>query len=129
MQGTNYLNIWAEIVGISIPYGIYVADSQKFIISVTGLKPNTYHKFMFNNEDKTTNCSQVRTNTTNSSGLLSDSNGVITFDFYYDAGINEAATDLALQNKIISSLAGTKTFSVESIDQSSVAYGSIGLKY
>ena len=107
----------------------YISDAQKFAISITGLKPNTYHKFVFDNEDKTTKCSQSRTSTTNTSGLLSDANGVMNFDFYYDAGIDEATSDLQQRNKLGAATAGTKIFSVESYDGNSKASSSIGLKY
>jgi len=107
----------------------FISDAQKFVISITGLKPNTYHKFMFDNEDKTTKCSQLRTSTTNTTGLLSDANGTINFDFYYDAGIDEATSDLQQRNKLGAATAGTKIFSVESYDGNSKASSSIGVKY
>lgn len=110
-------------------FGEYISDAQKFSISITGLKPNTYHKFMFDGEDKTAKCSQTRTSTTNTSGLLSDVNGTVNFDFYYDAGIDEATTDFEQQNKLAAATAGTKVFSVESYDGNSKSSGSIGLKY
>ena len=109
--------------------GFYVADSQKFTISVTGLKPNTYHKFMFNGEDQSAKCSQSRTSTTNTSGLLSDANGTLAFDFYFDAGIDEATTDLSRQNQLAAAFAGVKRFVVESYDGNSSASGSINMKY
>jgi hypothetical protein len=107
----------------------YVADAQKFVISVTGLKPNTYHKFMFSSEDRTDKCSQSRSSTTNTSGLLTDVNGTLSFDFYYDAGIDEATSDLEQQNRLAAGTAGIKTFSVESYDNNSRSTGSISLKY
>jgi hypothetical protein len=118
---------------IDIGYGTstlaYVADAQKFVINVTGLKPNTYHKFMFAGEDRTNNCSQSRSSTTNTSGLLTDENGTLSFDFYYDAGIDEATSDLEQQNKLASAIAGIKVFSIESYDNNSKSTGSISLKY
>lgn len=107
----------------------YISDAQRFAISITGLKPNTYHKFVFDNADKTTKCSQTRTSTTNTSGLLSDANGVLNFDFYYDAGIDEATSDLQQRNRLAAATAGTKIFSVESYDGNSKSSGSITLKY
>jgi hypothetical protein len=113
----------------SFDLGEFVSDAQKFSISITGLKPNTYHKFVFDGEDKTTKCSQSRTSTTNTSGLLVDANGTLNFDFYYDAGIDEATSDLQQRNKLAAATAGTKIFSVESYDGNSKSSGSIGLKY
>ena len=113
----------------SLPIGDFVSDAQKFQISITGLKPNTYHKFMFDGEDQTSKCSQSRTSTTNTSGLLTDTNGTLNFDFYFDAGINEATSDLEQQNKLAAAKAGTKVFVVQSYDGNSRTTGSIGMKY
>jgi hypothetical protein len=107
----------------------YIADSQKFVISVSGLKPNTNHTFTFDGENRTSKCSQVRTSTTNTTGLRSDENGIMTFDFYYDAGLDEAVTDVAAQNRIISNIAGQKRFVIENADGTSRAAGAITLAY
>jgi len=120
-MSTQYIDI-----GIG---GQYISDAQKFSISATGLKPNTYHKFMFDGEDQTAKCSQTRTSTLNTSGLLTDANGVLNFDFYFDAGIDEAISDLEQQNKLAAAIAGTKVFIIESYDGNSRTSGSIGLKY
>lgn len=109
--------------------GEFISDAQKFSIAVTGLKPNTFHKFVFDGSDQTAKCTQSRTSTTNTSGLLTDANGTLNFDFYFDAGINEATSDLEQQNKLAAAVAGIKVFSVESYDSNSRATGSIGLKY
>ena len=107
----------------------YITDSEKFTISASGLKPNTNHVFKFDGEDKTSKCSQVRTSTTNTTGLRSDENGILTFDFYYDAGLDEAATDVAAQNRIISNAAGQKRFVIENTNGNSRAAGVITLAY
>lgn len=109
--------------------GVFIGDNQMFQIAVTSLKPNTYHKFIFNGEDQTAKCSQVRTSTTNTNGLLSDQNGVITLDFYYDAGINEATSDQQQQNKLLQAIAGVKSFTLQSYDGTSKATASINMKY
>jgi len=123
---TQYLN---QGVFSTVTAGEYISDAQKFNITITGLKPNTYHKFMFDGEDQTSKCTQLRTSTTNTSGLLVDANGVLDFDFYYDAGINEATSDLEQQNKLATAKAGIKVFIVESYDGNSRASGAIGVKY
>ncbi len=112
-----------------LPIGDFISDAQKFTIAITGLKPNTYHKFMFDGENQTSKCAQSRTSTTNTSGLLTDTNGTLNFDFYFDAGINEATSDLEQQNKLAAAKAGTKVFIVESYDGNSKTTGSIGMKY
>ena len=112
-----------------ITVGQYISDAQKFRIFGAGLKPNTYHKFIFDGEDKTTSCEQARNSTLNTSGLLSDENGSIEFYFYFDAGINEATSDFEQQNKLATAIAGVKLFTLESYDENSKAPGYIGLKY
>jgi hypothetical protein len=107
----------------------FVADSQRFLISISGLKPSTYHQFIFNSEDLTTKCTQVRNTTTNANGLLTDKNGITTFEFFYDAGIDEATSDMQQQNKLAAAIAGVKTFVIQSYDGTSKASGSINMKY
>lgn len=109
----------------------YVADAQRFVISVTGLKPETYHQFLFDGLDKTDKCVQNVTSGTNTgTGLYSDAYGTLSFSFYYDAGITEASSDLMQQNKLASAVAGPKAFVVQSYgDGNSKAAGSIEMKY
>lgn len=119
---TNYYRGGVEL-------GQFISDAQKFNIAVTGLKPNTYHKFVFDGEDQTSKCAQSRTSTVNTSGLLTDASGTLNFEFYYDAGIDEASSDLEQQNKLAAAKAGIKIFTIQSYDGNSKTTGSIGLKY
>jgi hypothetical protein len=107
----------------------YIADSQKFVISISGLKPNTTHTFTFDGTDKTASTSQIRSSTTNTTGLRSDENGTLTFDYYYDAGLDEAGTDQEARNRSIANIAGQKRFLVESNDGTSKASGVITLAF
>lgn len=109
----------------------YIADSQSFIISIRGLKPNTDHTFTFDGEDKTSQCVQIRNNLNQSatSGLRSDPSGILVFTFYYDAGLDEARSDVEKTNQIIAQIAGKKTFKVQNINGSSKAEGSINMHY
>ena len=132
-QSTQSINLGYMFGGsINIPNG-YLADAQRFDITITGLRPNTLHSFYFDEQDVTSKCTQVRnvpTVGTVPNGLVSDNNGVLTLSFYYDAGINEAAeSDFTKQNQLAAQLAGIKTFSVTNIDGSSFASGTIELKY
>lgn len=117
--------------GTYIPQGIYVADSQKFVIEVSGLKPNTYHNFKLGDADETTKCKQIRTSstTTNTTGLLTDENGKLKFEFYYDAGITEATSDVQQLYKLLSAAASTKIFTLTSVDNASYAAGEILVKF
>jgi hypothetical protein len=118
-------------VGSGFSFGAgYIADSQKFDVSITGLRPLTKHSFFLEQEDQTAKCTQIRTDSTaGASGLVSDKNGVLTFSYYYDAGINEATTDFEQQNKLAASLAGRKVFELSNIDGTSKASGAIEMKY
>jgi len=122
----SYGNI---LSGQFLPAGLYVADSQKFVISIAGLKPETYHKFYFAGEDVTSKCKQLRTGTLNTSGLLTDNRGIIRFEYYYDAGVNEATTDTQQQYKLLAAAAGMKIFNLKNTDGSSYAAGEVTLKY
>ena len=123
---TNRVDTQGEIRGSD-----YISDSQAFFISIRGLKPNTDHTFTFDGEDKTSQCVQFRNNIiqTNTSGLRSDPSGILVFTFYYDAGLDEARSDVEKTNQIIASIAGQKSFKVESTNGSSRAEGIIGMHY
>jgi len=106
-------------------------DNQKFTLFVSGLKPNTIHKFILEGQDQTSKTQQIRVNDSDggyTSGLVSNNDGLLRFDFYYDAGIDEAASDWELQNKIASSVAGDKSFRLESYDLVSTATGAFNIK-
>jgi len=122
----SYSNL---LSGSYYPTGSYVADSQRFVISATGLKPNTRHDFIFAGEDQTAKIKQLRTTTTNTTGLLSDADGTLKFEFFYDAGIDEATSDLEQQYKLLAAVAGGKIFKIRSIDSTSIAAGEITLRF
>lgn len=110
---------------------VNVADAQKFEIVVAGLKPNTKHRFFIGDEDLTSKCSQKFSKTPSvpisslGGELLSDDNGSIQVDFYYDAGIDESSSDLLQQYKLITSFASQKNFIFKNNDNSSTAVGEI----
>lgn len=116
-------------VNVGVGEIFYIADSQKFVMSISGLKPNTNHTFNFDGEDKTSKCAQIRTSTTNTTGLRSDENGTMTFDFYYDAGLDETGSDIQARNRVISNIMGQKRFTIENTDGTSKAHGVITLAF
>lgn len=122
---------FSDINNISdyVPASGYVADSQKFTISVTGLKPNTKHDFYFSGELKTDKCRIIRGMSNINTNLVSDNSGNLSFDFYYDAGIDESTSDVSQQYKLLSSIAGTKVFTIKDLSSTSFAVGSIELKF
>lgn len=124
---------WIPEPGFGIPgiswWKAYFIDAQRFIIAIVGLKPNTDHKFYFDNQDKTSSCYSVRGNTpTAPTTLRSDENGTLVFDYYYDAGIDEATSDFEERNKLIASVIGEKQFKVSSADGNSFGGGTIMIK-
>ena len=98
-------------------------------VSVIGLKPNTYHDVYFDGTLATSKCEQIRTTTTNTTGLLSDENGAITLNFYNDMFINwsEVNTLFAQDQVRTGSTPGAKPLVIKSADSSSVASGVIGV--
>lgn len=104
----------------------YINDSQVFSMVVTGLKPSTIHTFTFDGVDESAKCKQAGKNIGDQ--LASTPEGTLAFQFYYDAGINEATSDFTQQNALASAAAGVKVFSVESADDTSVASGQITIK-
>jgi hypothetical protein len=128
-EAASYTDLGFLGGGFSFGAG-YIADSQKFDVSITGLRPLTRHSFFLEQEDQTAKCVQIRTDSSaGASGLISDKNGVLTFSYYYDAGIDEATTDFEQQNKLAASLAGRKIFTLSNIDGTSNASGAIEMKY
>lgn len=114
-------------------YGNY-ADSQIFNIVFAGLKPSTTHTFTFDGVDKSAQCRPLPTDVTGpityniGDPLKTDKNGLLSFAFYYDAGINEATSDLTAANRLLNLAVGTKTFTIQSSDSSSKGQGTISIK-
>ena len=120
---------------------VTTADSQVFTIYVSGLKPNTQHTFTFDGKDATAKCQGIRSyvpvifasisfgvSGTLGGGLFSDQFGGLHFNFYYDAGIDEGASSYADRVKLIQSIVGVKTWSVQSSDGTSSGSGTIEVK-
>lgn len=104
----------------------YISDSQIFSISISGLKPNTIHNFFLDGVDHTSKCKQI--GKVLGGGLTTDSSGGLTFEYYYDAGIDEVTSDFAVANKMAASVAGSKTFTVKNLDSTSSATQSLNIK-
>ena len=95
------------------------------VINVVGLKPNTYHNFTFDGVDATSKCVQLRTTTTNTTGLLSDENGTIQFEFYNDYFVDWSAVTTTFSDQQLRSglTPGDKSLTISSADFSSYADG------
>jgi hypothetical protein len=101
------------------------SSGYRHVIDVIGLKPNTYHNFTFDGLNATSKCVQLKTSTTNTSGLLSDENGTIQFEFYNDYFIDwSTVTTTFSEQQLKSGLTpGDKSLRISSADLSSYADG------
>jgi hypothetical protein len=121
LQSTQaYGDVWGNF---DMPY---INDSQVFSLVVTGLKPSTIHTFTFDGVDRSALCKQSGKNLGDQ--LTSTPQGTLAFQYFYDAGINEASSDFTQQNALASAAAGVKVFSIESADDTSVASGQVTIK-
>lgn len=117
----------------------WIADAQKFTITVTGLQPYTRHSFFFDGADRTARCQQIIPSDDVANfnpgfepvpgELYTSTSGKITFEFYYDAGITEATSDFEIQNQKAASVAGRKIFVIRSEGGGSSASGVIDIGY
>lgn len=102
-----------------------IAAEQAFEVRVTGLRPNTDHKFFVEGADKTADCKQV--GRILGGGLQTDANGEMTFIFYYYPTIEsvDVASEAAAATEM---LASTKAVKVENTDGSSRSESVIQVK-
>jgi len=105
----------------------WYTNGNRHRISVIGLKPNTVHTFMYDGIPSTDKCVQIRTTTDNVTGLKTDENGSLTFDFYNDLQVDWSTiqTSFAEDQLRSGSTPGNKSFEIESFDGSSLATGVI----
>lgn len=85
-----------------------------------GLKPNTIHKFYYENVDRTVDCKQLGSNNASTSDdgklggpLTTDKNGYVRFNFYFTAAVEQQVDAL---NKVNYSLVGDKVFELRAVD-------------
>ena len=83
-----------------------------------GLKPNTIHKFFYENVDRTKDCRQLNPNGRIMLGkiggpLMTDDQGVLRFKFHFTAAVEKEVDSL---NKVNYNLIGDKLFEVRAVD-------------
>lgn len=85
-----------------------------------GLKPNTDHKFFYENVDRTQDCKQLGSNNASTTDdgklggpLITDKNGYVRFNFYFTAAVEQQVDAL---NKVNYSLVGDKKFELRAVD-------------
>lgn len=123
LPGLQYLNT----IGYKTDY---INAEHVFNITITGLRPLTNHKFIYDSEDMSLNCRPA--GGIMGDGLISRRDGTLTFDFFYNLSkqLNGAGVDIP--NSIVQSefnkykeyiarKAGKKVMRVENYDKTSTA--------
>lgn len=97
-----------------------IPKDQVFICTGRGLKPNTIHKFFYENVDRTKDCRQLGSNdkSTKDDGkiggpLKTDDEGTVRFKFHFTAAVEKEVDAL---NKVNYSLVGDKMFELRAVD-------------
>lgn len=108
-------------MALSNPKIIFVAREQTFRFNLSGLMPQTVHYFYFERQ-------RVSSTKLKPSGgklgdaLLSDADGKLVFDYFYDSGITpESSVERAQQQAAL--LAGTKEVVLTNINSSTITEG------
>lgn len=105
----------------------FISGDQSFEIIVSGLKPNTKHKFFFDNVDQTDKAQQLGRALVDP--IISDESGVIKLKYYYTpSDITDVTSDFAQASKTSAAIATVKSFEVKSDDATSTATGVIDVK-
>lgn len=105
---------------------VFFSDAQSFTMEMTGLRPNTIHKWYMEDVDQSANC--LPPGSALGANLISASDGTLTFTYFYDAGLDEVTTDFEQYNLQASALQGFKFGYVASADYSSVAIAPFYIK-
>ena len=102
-----------------------ISNEQAFLVNITGLRPDTAHKFFLEGIDETANCKQE--GTILGAGLTSDSNGNLEFTFYYYPTIQtiNVITETAAVTEMVAS---TKAAKIVNTDNTSKAESTIQVK-
>jgi hypothetical protein len=104
----------------SAPKIFFTVRDQVFRISVSSLKPLTTHYFY-------TERTRVSTTKIKPVGgvlgdpIITDSDGAVIFDYYYDSGISTNATEVDQAQKIANNIAGKKEIVVADLDLTSLS--------
>lgn len=100
----------------------FTVRDQVFTVSLNSLRPLTTHYCYF--ERNLVPSSQIKPLNGNlGDPIITDNDGKVTFDFYYQSGASTAATTVAEGQRIAASIAGTKELSVVNQSQSSLGVG------
>lgn len=121
----NYMSYNPAAPGIDTSGPGVIAAEQAFDIRITGLRPNTDHKFYVEGADSTSSCKQE--GKILGGGLQTDSNGDMSFTFYYYPTIEsvDVTSEAAAATEM---LAASKAVKVENTDGSSRSESVIQVK-
>lgn len=97
------------------PRIFFTTREQTFRIKGTGLMPLTVHYLYV--ERKRVNANDIKVvGSKLGNSIISDINGMVEFDYYYNSGISSAATSEEEAKKTANLLAGTKEIVLSNIE-------------
>ena len=85
----------------------FTVRDQVFNVKVFGLKPSTYHTCYFE-RNKVVSSKIKPSNGKLGDPIFTDENGSATFDFYYESGLGDQATDINSAQKQAANIGGKK---------------------
>lgn len=110
----------------------YVAAEQAFVISASGLKSSTTHKFIFDNIDVSAWCKPQGGSI--GQPIVTDSFGTANFTYIYPAGIYTNSltslvnSDYSKSQSVINNLTGNKTCFLKTADNTSIGSTTVLIK-
>ena len=114
----------------SAPSVQYVVREQTFRIDITGLRPSTPH-YMYFERQKVGSGLIKPVGGVLGDQLITDTNGVLSFDFFFQADLPQGTTMAENAQRTASLLAGVKEVVVTNINQSTLPldYDSVSSSY
>lgn len=103
----------------SEPRIFFTTREQVFRVTGTGLMPLTVHYFYFERR-KVAAAKLKMVGGKTGDMLITDENGRISFDYYYDSGVTAAATTEEEAERITNLIAGPKNVVLSNIDATSL---------
>lgn len=100
----------------------FTVRDQVFTVVIYGLRPLTTHYCYF--ERNLVPAAQIKPLNKNlGDPIVTDEDGKVTFDFYYQSGASSAATSVAEGQRFAASIAGTKELTVTNLSVASLGLG------
>ncbi len=100
----------------------FIVRDQMFTVAINGLKPLTPHFCYF--ERNLIDASKLKPkNGKLGDSLVTDADGKLVFDYYYDSGVSDLGTLLSVVQQKVASLGGLKEIIVAEVNTPSLAEG------